>query len=45
MFIGHFAAFLMGYLFPGVPIIIPLLGVSFPDILLSIWLQQVSKGE
>ncbi|MCZ3365586.1 MULTISPECIES: hypothetical protein [Methanobacterium] len=37
MFIGHFAAaFLIGYMFPGVPIIIPLLGVSFPDILWSI---------
>jgi hypothetical protein len=37
MFIGHFAAaFMIGYLFPGVPIIIPLLGISFPDILWSI---------
>jgi hypothetical protein len=34
MFIGHFTiAFLMGYLVPGVPIIIPLIGVAFPDLL------------
>lgn len=34
MFIGHYAAaFLIGSLVPGVPIIIPLLGVAFPDIL------------
>ena len=34
MFIGHFAvAFLIGSLVPGIPIIIPLIGVSFPDLL------------
>ncbi|MDD1703462.1 MAG: hypothetical protein LUQ31_10840 [Methanoregula sp.] len=34
MFIGHFAiAFLLISLFPGVPPIIPLIGVSFPDLL------------
>lgn len=34
MFIGHFAvAFLIGSLVPGVPIIIPLIGVAFPDLL------------
>ena len=34
MFIGHFAiAFLIGSIVPGIPILIPLIGVSFPDIL------------
>ena len=34
MFIGHFAvAYLFIALFPGVPLLIPLLGVSFPDLL------------
>jgi hypothetical protein len=34
MFIGHFAvAILFIYLFPGIPPIIPLVGVSFPDLL------------
>ena len=34
MFIGHFAiAFLLMYLFPGVPYWVALIGVSFPDLL------------
>ena len=34
MFIGHFTiAFLIGSIVPGIPILIPLIGVSFPDIL------------
>lgn len=34
MFIGHFAlAYLIMYLCPGVPPLIPLIGVSFPDLL------------
>jgi len=34
MFIGHFAvAYILIRLFPGVPTIIPLLGVGFPDLL------------
>lgn len=34
MFIGHFAiAFLLGSLIPGVPILVPLVGVAFPDLL------------
>ena len=34
MFIGHFAiAYLLIALFPGVPPLVPLLGVSFPDLL------------
>ena len=38
MFIGHFAvAFLLAYLFPGVPIWVALVGVSFPDLLWSLF--------
>jgi hypothetical protein len=34
MFIGHFAAaYAIIYLFPGVPPLIPLIGVSFPDLI------------
>lgn len=34
MFIGHFAvAYAIIYLFPGVPPLVPLIGVSFPDLL------------
>lgn len=34
MFVGHFAiAFLLVWLFPGVPVWVPLVGVSFPDLL------------
>ena len=33
MFIGHFAiAFLLGSLVPGVPLLVFLVGVSFPDL-------------
>ena len=39
MIIGHFAvAFLLIFLFPQVPIWVPLLGVSFPDVLWGILL-------
>jgi hypothetical protein len=39
MFIGHFAiAFLLAYIFPGVPIWVALVGVSFPDILWSVFI-------
>ena len=42
MFIGHFAvAFLLAYLFPGVPIWVALVGVSFPDLL---WAAFVPLG-
>ncbi|ARM76149.1 hypothetical protein [Acidianus manzaensis] len=39
MFIGHFAvAFLLHYFFPMVPLWIPLLGVSFPDLLWPVFI-------
>ena len=38
MFVGHFAiAFLLGYLFPGVPLWVALVGVSFPDLLWAVF--------
>jgi hypothetical protein len=42
MFIGHFAfAYVLIRLFPGVPILVPLLGVGFPDL---IWPFLVLSG-
>lgn len=38
MFIGHFGiAFLLFYLFPGVPVWVALVGVSFPDLLWAVF--------
>jgi hypothetical protein len=38
MFVGHFAiAFLLSYLFPGVPLWVALVGVSFPDLLWAVF--------
>jgi hypothetical protein len=43
MFIGHFAvAYLLIALFPGIPPLVPLLGVSFPDLL---WPVLVLAGK
>lgn len=42
MFIGHFAiAFILHYFFPEVPLWVPLLGVSFPDLL---WPVLITLG-
>lgn len=47
MFIGHFAvAYLLVSLFPGVPPLVPLLGVSFPDLLWPVLvLARIEKAE
>ena len=45
MFIGHFAiAFILIILFPQVPVWVPLVGVSFPDLLWGV-LILVRKEE
>jgi hypothetical protein len=42
MFIGHFAiAFLLSYIFPGVPLWVGLVGVSFPDLF---WAVLIFSG-